>query len=119
MLPREPDDTTAPGHLSGVLLAAMSGPTLRPRTDVPSRSAEANAVSHTNAVLLAERASAARAVADAQVMPAEPPVVRISIGRIDVRVTQAPAAPVRQPAARPAVGMSLERYLERQEGRAR
>ena len=59
-----------------------------------------------------------RPAADSQGMVAEPPVVRIVIGRIEVRVTQ-PMVPARQPAARPAAGMSLDAYLQRREGSVR
>lgn len=61
---------------------------------------------------------AAHAAAHPPATPAEPPVVRISIGRIEVRVTQPPAAAPR-PTARPRAGMSLESYLQRREGGAR
>jgi len=45
----------------------------------------------------------------------EPPVVRVSIGRIEVRVAQTPATP----ATPPQPGLSLEAYLRRTPSDAR
>lgn len=85
------------------------GSKLLPRLDDRDRVTETAAM----------RPLAAHAAADAQATLAEPPIVRISIGRIEVCVTQPPVPAPRQPAARPTVGMSLESYLQHREGRAR
>lgn len=50
---------------------------------------------------------------------AELPSVRISIGRVEVRISQPAPPPARVPPARPPTGMSLETYLQRREGSGR
>jgi hypothetical protein len=89
--------------------ARPPGARLLPAADDRDRSAETAAM----------RPRSVHAAANARATSAEPPVVRISIGRIEVRVAQPPAAAPRQPAVQPRPGMSLERYLQRREGDAR
>jgi hypothetical protein len=49
--------------------------------------------------------------------PVQPPIVRITIGRIDVRATP-PAVPLRKPSARSEPKLTLDAYLKsRREGR--
>lgn len=91
------------------LLARRSDSAPRPRGEGAERTAPHGALAtpHAHAPLISTRPAA------------EPPVVRISIGRIEVRVSQPPVVSERAPAVRPAIGMSLKSYLERREGRTR
>ena len=92
--------------LTNLLSGPKTGPTLKPRINEPTHASEATV----------SRSVGTRPAAAALTVATEPPVVRISIGRIDVHVAQ-PSVPARPSVAPRPVAMSLDTYLQRREGR--
>jgi len=62
--------------------------------------------------------STQRAMADRAAAPRETPIVKVVIGRVDVRAIMPPAMPTRAAPPKPKPGLSLEDYLkQREEGK--